>query len=78
MVIARKRNIVLLLILAAVVLPAASGCTKNPVTGKSQLIIIPESQEIAMGLQAAPQVEKQFGGSVADPTLQAYVNTTAL
>ncbi len=69
----KKRNIVLLLALSAIVLPIASGCSVNPVTGKSELIFIPESQEIAMGLQAAPQLETQFGGAVNDSTLQAYI-----
>ena len=73
MVAMKKRNIVLLLALSAIVLPIASGCSTNPVTGKSELIFIPESQEIAMGLQAAPEVASQFGGAVNDSTLQAYV-----
>jgi beta-barrel assembly-enhancing protease len=69
----KKKNIVLSLLLISIVLPAASGCSTNAVTGKRQLIFIPESQEIEMGLQAAPEVATQFGGAVADPTLQAYV-----
>jgi len=51
----------------------AAGCSTNPVTGKRELILISEKQEIAMGLEAAPEFEKQFEGRVADPTLQAYV-----
>ena len=73
MAVVKRKNIVLLLVLSAVVLPIASGCSTNPVTGKTELILIPESQEIAMGLQAAPQLETQFGGAVNDSTLQAYI-----
>ena len=51
----------------------AVGCSINPVTGQQELILIPENQEIAMGVQAAPGFEKEFGGKVADPRLQAYV-----
>ena len=70
---ATKKTIAIMsLMLLAATLPL-SGCSKNAVTGKSQLIFIPESQEIAMGLQAAPEVAAQFGGAVNDPTLQAYV-----
>ena len=49
------------------------GCSKNPVTGENELILISEEQEIAMGLQAAPEFEKQFGGAIDDPLLQEYV-----
>jgi predicted Zn-dependent protease len=73
MAIVKRKNIVLLLALSAIILPLASGCSVNPVTGKNELIMIPQSQEIAMGLQAAPQVETQFGGPVADSTLQSYI-----
>jgi beta-barrel assembly-enhancing protease len=69
----KRNNIVLSLLLICAVMPAVGGCSTNPVTGKWQIIAIPESQEIAMGLQAAPQVAAQFGGAVKDPTLQAYV-----
>ncbi len=49
------------------------GCATNPATGERELVLIPESQEIAMGLQAAPQFESQFGGAVSNPQVQAYV-----
>ena len=52
---------------------AAGGCSVNPATGQRELILIPESQEIAMGLEAAPKFEKEFGGKVPNETLQAYV-----
>jgi len=51
----------------------AVGCSTNPVTGERELIVISESQEIAMGVEAAPEFEKQFDGRVPDETLQAYV-----
>ncbi|MDP6544631.1 MAG: M48 family metallopeptidase [Phycisphaerae bacterium] len=70
---AKIRNSLLLLLLVSIVLPVATGCSTNPVTGRRELIAIPRAYEISMGLQAAPQVEKQFGGPVADATLQAYV-----
>jgi predicted Zn-dependent protease len=51
----------------------AAGCATNPVTGKSQLSLISESQEIQMGREAAQQTLQQIG-EVKDPGLQAYVS----
>lgn len=59
---------------AALLLAMVAGCSVNPVTGKRELILIPESQEIALGVQSTPEMEKEFGGQVADPQLQAYVD----
>ncbi len=42
----------------------------NPVTGKDQYITITEEQEIALGLQAAPQMAAQFGGLEKDQDYQ--------
>ena len=49
------------------------GCSVNPATGKKQLILISQGQEIAMGQEAAPQFEKESGGKVPSERLQAYV-----
>lgn len=46
----------------------------NPVTGENQHISITEDQEIAMGLQAVPQMLQQFGGEYSDQRLQEYVD----
>jgi predicted Zn-dependent protease len=49
----------------------------NPVTEEKQHVagITPE-QEIALGLQAAPQMAQEFGGVDPDPALQAQVEST--
>lgn len=39
----------------------------NPTTGQKQHIAISPGQEIALGLQAAPQMEAQYGGEDPDP-----------
>ncbi len=69
------RHITILSLLAvAIPLGAlATGCSQNPVTGKRELILIPPEQEIAMGQQAAPEFEKEFGGRVPNERLQSYV-----
>lgn len=46
----------------------------NPVTGQKQHISLSVDQEIAMGLQAAPEMEQQFGGEDPDPRRQAEVS----
>jgi predicted Zn-dependent protease len=53
-------------------LGVAANCARNPVTGKNELSLISEGQEIQMGQEAAEQV-KQSIGLVDDPALQQYV-----
>ncbi len=66
----RSRIIILAIVASLLVL---SGCSVNPATGKRQLNLIPESQEIAMG----KQYDQQASGSMGlydDPELTAYVS----
>jgi predicted Zn-dependent protease len=46
----------------------------NPVTGETQSIALSEKQEVALGLQAAPQMARQFGGPDRDAAAQALVD----
>ena len=46
----------------------------NPITGETQHISITPEQEIALGLQAAPQMESEFGGEDTNPSDQARVD----
>jgi predicted Zn-dependent protease len=48
-------------------------CSRNPVTGKSQLNLMSEAQEKATGQSADPQVMAEYG-KYEDPTLQAFIN----
>lgn len=48
-------------------------CSRNPVTGKKQLMFMSESQEMAMGAEAHPQVLAEFG-VYPDSNLQRYIN----
>jgi predicted Zn-dependent protease len=50
-----------------------AGCATNPVTGKSQLSLVSESQEIQMGKEAAQQTIQQIG-VVDNPQVEAYVS----
>ncbi len=53
---------------------ALTGCTVNPTTGESQLLLFTLEEETALGVQAAPQLTQQYGGAVGDNRLQAYVD----
>ena len=48
------------------------GCARNPVTGKSELSLVSESQEIQMGQQGAKEVEQSIG-FYKDAAVNAYV-----
>ena len=45
----------------------------NPVTGQDQYISITQEQEIALGIQAAPEMEAQFGGLEPNGEYQTIV-----
>src|SRR5437867_2499876 len=51
-----------------------TGCARNPVTGKRQIVLVSESQEIAIGQQSDPQVREEYG-VIENVALQAYVQS---
>ena len=51
-----------------------AGCSVNPVTGKNEIMIFSDSQEINFGSEADPDIVWQFGGAYSDNQLKAYVN----
>ena len=59
------------LVIFPVVLAAA--CATNPVTGKSELSLVSESQEIEMGKQSEQQVAQSIG-YYNDAAIQSYVS----
>src|SRR6476469_3948855 len=65
------------LLLAVGLALAPSGCARNPVTGKNELSLVSESQEIEMGKQSAQQVEQTIG-YYNDPGVQQYVSQIGL
>ncbi len=65
------RNISIFLLLSFLFM---SGCSVNPVTGKSQLVLMSTAQEIELGRQNyAPMQQSQGGAYDLDPGLTAYV-----
>ena len=51
-----------------------AACATNPVTGKRELSLVSEQQEIQMGQQGAQQVAQEIG-LIGDQALQQYVQS---
>ncbi len=51
------------------------GCAVNPITGEEELMLVPASQDIEIGRKYAPEIEKQLGGRIDDPSLQNYIDS---
>ena len=66
-----------LVLLAAVgvVFAATVGCQRVPTTGERAFIVLTWDQETALGSEAAPELEKEFGGPLDNLPVQAYVRT---
>ncbi|PJA32500.1 MAG: peptidase M48 [Zetaproteobacteria bacterium CG_4_9_14_3_um_filter_53_7] len=66
-----KKQLLLLILVAGTL----SACVTNPVTGESQLSLVSEQQELAIGSQQyAPARQSQGGDYVVDRELTTYVN----
>jgi predicted Zn-dependent protease len=64
-----------LLVFILLALVALAGCATNPVTGKNELSLISEAQELNIGKQQyAPMRQAEGGDYVVDPEVGAYVN----
>lgn len=68
-------KIVARLILAFATVLLIPSCAVNPVTGKKQLMLMTESQEIALGAQYDPTVVSTFG-IYQDDEIQAFIDKT--
>jgi predicted Zn-dependent protease len=67
-----RRAVAPLLLPAFLIGTSLSGCARNPVTGKNELSLVSESQEIEMGKQSAQEVAQSIG-LYQNPELEAYV-----
>jgi predicted Zn-dependent protease len=65
------------LLLAGGLLLGPAACARNPVTGKEQLSLVSESQEIEMGKQSAQQVAQTIG-IYNDQALNQYVSSIGM
>ncbi|MDO6473520.1 M48 family metalloprotease [Maribacter sp. 1_MG-2023] len=64
-----------LAIVAFAFIQKCSNTEENPYTGRSQHITMSSEQEIAIGLQSAPEMAQQHGGLYPDQQLQAFVES---
>ncbi|HMB62214.1 MAG TPA: M48 family metalloprotease [Eudoraea sp.] len=63
-----------LAIVAFAFVQRCSNKEENPYTGRSQTINMTAEQEIAIGLQSAPEIAEQYGGLYPDERLQSFVD----
>lgn len=69
-----SRILVALVMVVVAVLSYCSSKTFNPVTGEEQYISLTPRQEIAISLQAAPEMMQQYGGLYPDQQVQNFVD----
>jgi len=70
-----KGRIVIALVLAALALISYFGSKEyNPITEQDQYVGISQEQEIALGLQAAPEMAQQHGGLDPSDEAQAFLD----
>lgn len=70
-----SRLIIALVVAAGALFTYYSSTEENAVTGEKQHVGgVTVQQEIAMGLQAAPQMLQQYGGEAPDPALQQRID----
>ena len=68
-------RILVALVMAAFALISYFGSKEyNPITNENQHISISREQEVAMGLQAAPEMAQEYGGLANDPQAQASLD----
>jgi predicted Zn-dependent protease len=51
------------------------GCASNPITGEEEMMFDKDYRnDIKLGKEVAPQVEKELKGRINDPVMQDYIN----
>jgi predicted Zn-dependent protease len=70
-----SRLLIMLVMIGISVITYFMKTQKNPVTGESQRVSLSPEEEVAMGLQSAPQMAAEFGGLYPDENVQLKVRT---
>ncbi len=55
-----------------------TGCRTNPVTGKSNLVLLSEQQELALGHRQHPNIIYMYDGEYQDTELKRYLGTIVM
>jgi predicted Zn-dependent protease len=61
-------------VIAICVFSSPFGCVRNPVTGRRQIVLVSETQEIAMGRESDREARQQYGIAESE-ALQNYIET---
>lgn len=69
----RNRLLIALAIAVISIISYYSVKQENPITGQTQHIAMDVDQEVALGLEAAPQMAQEMGGLDPDPDVQRLV-----
>jgi len=64
----------ILLLILYIVVYLCTGCAFNPITGQEELMLLPEKQDLEIGQQYAPEIEKELGGRIENEDLQNYID----
>ena len=65
---------ILWIVCTACLVLGTSGCAVNPLTGEEEPLFMSVEEELALGRQLAPEVEKELNGMIPDEALQRYVD----
>ncbi len=66
------------LALVGVISMMFAACSTNPVTGRSQFVLVSPDQELAMGRNYHPNLVNMYDGEYRDPKLQRYLEYITL
>ena len=68
-------RVLIALVIAAISIIGFLGSKSfNPITQENQYVAISPEQEVVLGLEAAPEMAREYGGLDPDPSQQAYVD----
>jgi beta-barrel assembly-enhancing protease len=70
----KLRLVIGLVIAGMALLNYYSKTQKNPLTGESQQVSLNPEEEVAMGLQSAPQMAQEYGGLFPNEKVQAHAD----
>jgi predicted Zn-dependent protease len=65
-------------VVCCVVLLAAAGCQTNAVTGRLELMLLSEQQEVSLGHENHPNIIFMYDGEYQDPELNRYLGTITM
>jgi predicted Zn-dependent protease len=69
-----RRWLLALLVALCSLITYCTSSSYNPITGETQYVGLTEEQEVALGLQAAPQLIDEYGGLHPDQELQQLID----